>query len=483
MLKGYYLNFKPLELLNELQVERIHKASLDVLRETGIRFESKKALELFKKNACKVDFNDMRVRFPESLVEECIRKCPSSFRVKTRNPKHDFVIAIDTIHFFSFPGMETVDLKTWESRKATKKEYIELVTVLDALDNHHMLTAYPYFGFEGIPEVMSIPEGIALKFRNSDKFQLVANQKESEIFTIEMAKETGAEVMGTFCASPPLTYYEDTIEGAKRYLEAGFPICVVSGCVHAATGPATIAGSLVTDNAELLAGIVFAQIINPGARVMTNNFTYSQNMATGSPNFGGIESSLHFVASNQLARKYQIPKWSGTSGLSNSKRIDFQCGHEKGMSALIAALAGCALIQLHSGVFGEITAHPVQAILDDDIAGIIGRFVEGISVTDETLAVDLIEEIGPIPGFFLGTDHTRKWWKREQFMPKVSDNLAYPDQWLNQGKKNSLDYAKELMDKILSTHKVEIPLNSSQEENINKILEETRKYYRDKDLL
>lgn len=483
MYDGFSLNFKPLEILNELQLGRIHKATLAVLRETGIRFESKKALKLFEKNGCKVDYDNMRVKFPEALVEECIKSCPSSFRVKTRNKNHDFIIGLNTIHFFSFPGMEIVDLDTWESRKATEKEYIDFITVLDALDNHHMITAYPYFGFEGIPEVMAIPEGIAMKFKHTDKFQLVANQKECEPFTIEMAQICNAEVMGIFCASPPLTYYEDTIEGANRYINAGFPLGVVSGCVHAATGPATIAGSIVTDNAELLAGIVYTQLLKPGTRVMTNNFTFSQNMATGSLNFGGIESSLHFVASNQLARKYQIPKWSGTSGLTNSKRIDVQCGYEKGMATLIAALAGSALIQLHGGLFGEMTAHPAQAVLDDDIAGRTGQFIEGIQLTDETIALDVIEKVGPIPGCFIDSAHTRKWWRSEQFIPKASDRLSYPDQWVLQGKKSALDYAKEKVEEILTSHKIEVSLTPSQVEDIDRILEEARKFYKEKKLL
>ena len=120
-----------------------------------------------------------------------------------------------------------------------------------------------------------------------------------------------------------------------------------------------------------------------------------------------------------------------------------------------------------------------MAILDDDIVGMIGRFMEGPLVNDETMAIDLINEVGPIPGFYLNQAHTRKWWQKEQFVPKSADRLTYPE-WMQRGKKNCLDYAKERMEEILATHKVSPPLTPSQEEDVERILNEARNYYRKK---
>ena len=119
--------------------------------------------------------------------------------------------------------------------------------------------------------------------------------------------------------------------------------------------------------------------------------------------------------------------------------------------------------------------------MDDDLAGMIGRFMEGIDVNDETLAIDLIEAVGPIPGHFLNQRHTREWWQSEQFVPQAADRSTYPE-WKNMGKKGCLDYAKERVTEILATHKP-TPLSSSQEEEIERILEEARKYYRDEGLI
>jgi len=148
---------------------------------------------------------------------------------------------------------------------------------------------------------------------------------------------------------------------------------------------------------------------------------------------------------------------------------------------LLFTLSGASLLQFHGAMYGELTHHPVQAVLDDDIAGMIGRFIQGIEVNDETLAIDLIEEVGPIPGHFLNRAHTRKWWKLEQFVPKAADRLTYPE-WMKSGKKSCLDYARERMEEILATHKP-TPLTPGQEEDIERILEEARKYYKEKGLI
>ena len=140
------------------------------------------------------------------------------------------------------------------------------------------------------------------------------------------------------------------------------------------------------------------------------------------------------------------------------------------------------MIFLIGCVYGELTFHPIQAILDDDVAGMIGRFVEGVQVTPETLALELIGQVGPIPGFYLDKQHTRDWWMKEQFLPKAADRLTYPE-WLQGGKKDCIQYAKERMEEILSSHRISIPLTSEQDKTISRILEDARDFYGGKGLL
>ena len=480
--KGFTRNFKPLEILTEGQVEAIHRGALDVLESTGVRVEHDRALKLFEKNGCRVDYDEKRVRIPPGLVEECLRKTPSSFHMKARDPKSDLQIGGDTVYFRPCSGSRIVDLDTWETRPATRQERDNACIVMDALDNIHNLSFYPYFEVEGIPPVMAIPEVVAAMFRNSPKIQIcVASDLDCEIFNIEMAKAVGTEIMSIFAIVPPLTIYAVHAECLFRTMEAGLPILVGSDGAYGATAPATIAGSIVQSTASNISGIVLAQLIKPGARVLIADFSHAVEMRSGVPVYGGIESALHSVMFNQVWRKYGIPTATESFGPSSSKRIDFQCGYEKATGALIAALAGSNSINFHGDIYGEISWHPVQAVLDDDIAGRVGHFLEGALVNDETLAIDLINEVGPIPGMYLDKAHTRQWWQKEQFMPKAADRLSYPE-WMEQGKKSALDYAKERVEEIIATHKPK-PLTASQDEEIERILEEARTYYKKRGLI
>ena len=475
-IKGFTRNIIAYEILTEEQLEEIHRSTLEVLETTGIRFENDKALNIFNHNGCKVDFDDKRVRFPSYIVEETLKRCPSSFLVKSRNPKNNIELGGNTFYFSNMPGQRILDLISWKTRRATKKENKEALIVLDALKNLHLLSCYtPYFDIEGIPPDMAILESCAAKIRYSTKVQWTGYQKDCEIYSIEMAKVTNQDIIGVSCSSTPLTYNSDACMSAIRFAEDGLPIDFVSGCIMGGTSPATIAGTLALYNAEVIGGIILVQLVKPGSKVIVENGMLPMNMRSGVPIFGSVASSLHIAAFSQMWRKYKIPTFAGC-GWTNSKKIDFQNGYERSITAFIISISGINVALLHGGVYGELAYHPIQSILDDDIAGIIGRFVEGIYISNETLATDLINAVGPIPGHFLNTKHTRKYFKKENFIPKAVDMLEYPE-WEKRGCKDALEYAKEIMNEILATHLVE-PLPEDQDRELEKILNKARGYYR-----
>ncbi len=473
--KGFPRRIEPLEFATAEQVEDIQRAALDVLRTAGVRIESEWALDFLEKQGCQSDRSSLRVRFPGELVVECLRQAPSPFHVRARNPENDLLLGGDTVYFSHSSGMQTIDLETFEPRTPTRDEYVDCIRVLDALPTVDHLGCYPYFGFEGINPLMAIPEGVALGLRYSTKHQAACCSNDCEIFTIQMAQAAGQELTGTVTSSSPLTWGESAVVAARRMVEAGFPITSVDGCVLGGTGPATVAGSVVVSSAEHLAMLVLVQLLHPGHRICVGHFALAMNMTTGSPAFGGITSSLSNVVFNQVWRQYGLPISEGSPGYVSAKEIDYQAGYEKAIGALTAAMSGAHSILLHLGVSAEITAHPAQAILDDDVAGMIGRFIAGEDITDDTIALDLIKQVGPIPGHYLSQAHTRKWWQKEQFVPRAADRLTYPE-WLERGKHGALHYARERMEEILSKHHPQ-PLAPGQEEDIERILAEARAYY------
>jgi trimethylamine--corrinoid protein Co-methyltransferase len=302
-----------------------------------------------------------------------------------------------------------------------------------------------------------------------------------EVFNIQMAQALGVELSGAATSSAPLTWGGDAVNSARRMVEAGFPVSTIDGCIMGGTGPATVAGSVTVSNAEHLAMIVLTQLLKPGQRILVGHFSAPMNMATGSPAFGDIMASTSNAIWNQMWRHYGVPCGNGSPGYVVAKTIDYQAGYEKGMAGLLSALSGANHLLLHFGVSAEISAHPVQAVLDDDIAGMIGRFIAGEEISDETMAIALIHQVGPIPGHYLNTAHTRRWWKKEQYQPKAADRLTYPD-WMASGKKTALDHAKGRVEAILASHEP-APLTPNQEADLERILAEARAFYRRKGLL
>ena len=486
--KGFTRNFPPLKILTEEQVGAIYRGILAVLEQTGIKFESEKALKLFAENGCKVNFQTHVVRFPPALVEECLRKAPSSFCVKARDPKDDLIIGGDTVYFRASVGMRAVDLDTGERYRPTLKENIDGVKVLDALDNTHHLDAYcPYADIEGIPAIMQYTINAACRFKYSTKIARTAHVAGSGQFSMKMAHVCGMDINANMEASPPLTWYKDAIENAFWVCEvpeySHFPILFADGDIMAATAPATFAGSLVTSSAEIISGIAMAQLIQPGKPVVASHFVFPMDMRYGHPGFGRIENALHNVGFNQVWRRIGIPIYNcAGSTFSLAKNIGYQTGADKMQNLIISALSGANVIAVTGGLFAELTWSPELAVLDNDLCGAVGRFIEGFEVSDETLAIDLIDEIGPIPGMYLDKEHTRKWWKKEFYIPQVMDALPY-DAWVKKGKKNALDYAKERVKEILATHEVSVPLTEEQDKKIDNTIEEAMVYYREKGML
>ena len=472
VLKGFTRRKRPYEVLSDEEIETVHRGTLEVLENTGVTFQHRKALTILSDNGCRVDEHKQRAHIPDYLVEECIRKCPSSCVRRARDAKNNIRIGGNTLYFATGCGMDTVDLDTWEIRIPTKQDQNNAVRVADALENIHFIAFGPYLHFEGVNPLLTIPVACASRIRNSTKAIMSESFQGSERWNIRMAKMTGQELDGPVSASSPLAFSKDSCNALFNFADAGFSVHISSGTIYGGSGPATLAGSMITSNAELLAGMVLAQLVKPGIGIMFLSFTHPLDMRWGIPIFGAIEKGIFTMMFNQICRNYRIPCYNSV-GYSSSKVLDYQAGYEKAMQTLLCALSGANLIDMVGSLYGELTYHPAISVVDNDVCGMVGRILEGVEVTDETLGIDLIEDVGPVPGNYLSREHTRKWWKKEQFMPMVADRLPYPE-WIKKGKKNVLSNAKQKVKEILATH-IPTPLPKDQDEGIEEILKEAGK--------
>jgi trimethylamine--corrinoid protein Co-methyltransferase len=477
MLKGFTRTFPPLETLSPEELEAVHGSALFVLDKTGMRIESDRALKLLEDAGCRVDFEDKRARISPWLAEECLRLTPSSYVVTARDGHSDIQVGGDTLYFMQGMGMRHVDTDTWETRPATLREHREATIVADALENCHMGDAiFSYTELQGVPPIMTFLETLASGLRYSGKAQHYGYSKGCDVFAVQLARDLGINLEPELDGASPLTIYGEAIDAAYTYIEAGMPIQPTVGSNMGAESPISTAGSLVMGVAMTMGWIVLTQLIKPGAPLSIQYGYEPMDMRTGSPVFGSVLNALGHVGMNQWLRSHGIPSCTSAGFSSQSKKFDYQCAQEKGLGTLIAALSGGNLHIFQGGTTGELAYDPVLSIMDDDTAGWVGRMLEGTRVDRDTLSVDLINKIGPIPGHFLGTADTRKHWRDEHFFPKVADETAYPT-WLETGKKDTLELAKERMEDILATHQPE-PLTNEQERAVERMLGDARDHYR-----
>jgi trimethylamine--corrinoid protein Co-methyltransferase len=482
MLKGFTRNYPPLKMLTSQQEASIHGGALYTMQKTGMQIEHQGALKLMADAGCDVDFESQRVRIPSWLIEECLRRTPSQFRLKARNPDQDLMVGGDGVYFMQGMGMRYVDLDTWETRPATGAEHRNAMIVADALPNIHLAEAWEiYTDRRNVPPVMGMLENLASGIRYSSKTQVAGNIKDTEIFAIEMAQAVGTDLFPEIEHACPLTIQEGGAEAAFRYAKAGIPFVPALSVSSGATGPATLAGAVVLKIAETMAWVVMTQVHTPGAPMAIHHGISATDMRTGNKVLSTPSRGVGTAMMNQMLRLYEIPIWSNTGFASTSKKIDFQAGYEKSVGTLLSALAGGHVQMYQGGSSTELMYSPEMAVMEDDVAGWIGGVLEGPTFNEETLAIDLINEVGPIPGHYMGTAHTRKWWNKEDYFPQVADIEAYAS-WAMTGKKDMLDNAKAKVEAILASHKP-LPLSASEDQALEDILGEARNHYRSKGMI
>lgn len=455
----------PKDLLTEAQVDRIHTGTLKVLSRVGVKFDNDLALDILKRGGCTVDRSSGQVRFPPALVQECVRRCPSRFTISARNRGYDLDIGGDRLYFQSHPGLYLSDLETGQRREATLADIGPLCRLVDAMEEIH-LAIMPTATICDKPPPVMVEWVTAEQMRNTQKVTAAGVFQGCAKWVIEMAQVTDQQVYGQINPISPLRYPGDQIDGGLAYVDAGHPVCILPGPTVGASSPATLAGTLVLQNAEHLAGLVLIQLHRPGAPVTLASYPHVLDMRKGAPCIGGVEVGLLGAALAQLGRYYGIPSHPEFP-LSDSKAMDEQASLEKALTAVLLAGAGANLISNGGALEAEKVWSPVQLVIDNEINAMVGRVLAGIVVTDETLALDVICEVGSV-GNYLGTMHTLRTWRKEQYLPRLADRQGY-ESWQDQGSKEITERARERAMDLLRTHQVP-PLTREQDRELNRIL-------------
>ncbi len=455
------LTFRPrLSVLSQDQVEQLHLATVEVLERTGVQLTHPRALELLHGAGARVDGD--RVRIPAWMVEDAVRQAPPRVVLGNRDGRRTVFLEGDKSWFGpSLDCIDYLDPITDQRRRFVSDDCRITATVADALPN------YTWVMTIGMAD--DVPADLADRIIAKQVFTYTEKPLVfccKDVGSVQDVYEMALLVAGgedRFRQAPtcvhysepisPLLYYEPAVEKILFCAERGIPLINFPAPQAGSTAPATAAGEIVQGSAESLSGLVLAQLANPGAPFIYGAFATVMDMRTTVFSYGAPEMSLMVAALAQMAQRYELP-FFGTAGCSDAKFPDAQAAAEAAFSCLASALVGANLIHDSGWLDHGSVASPGHMVLVHEILEMVGQFMPGIAVNDETLALDVIDEIGP-GGHYLEHEHTyahfRDVWYSDLF------DRTIQQEWVAQGEREFAERLRQRTRQVMEHEPAPLP--------------------------
>ena len=451
--------YRPIEVLDEVAIERIHLASLDVLENLGIEILSERALDVLATAGAEVDRASGRVRFDRALVMESVAKAPGEFTLHARNPERDVVLGGNHINFCPVGSPPNVTDLDRGRRPGNFADFCDLLRLGQSLNVLHFFGGYPvepvdlptatrhldcYHAFITLTDRVWHPYALSRE-RIEDGIEMICIAR--GIDRARLAREPG--LITVVNTNSPLRLDGPMADGLMAMAEAGQAVVVTPFTLSGAMSPVTLAGALTQQNGEALAGIALTQIVNPGAPAIYGGFTSNVDMKTGAPAFGTPEYTRAALAGGQLARRYGLPYRSSNANAANL--VDAQAAYESQMS-LWGAVMGHANMVLHAAGWleGGLTASFEKMVIDADMLQMMAEFLRPIEVNDETIAIEAMRDVGP-GGHFFGTAHTLARYEGAFYAPMISDWRNF-ETWSEDGALTATQRANTLWKRLLADY-------------------------------
>jgi trimethylamine--corrinoid protein Co-methyltransferase len=465
------------QMLSQDQLEELFWGVLHVLEYTGLDVHHDEARDILKNAGAWVD--GLRVRIPSYLVRRSLDLAPRSFTIFARdgNPKHDIHIGPGRAHFGPGPTCPNfIDVESLERRPYVKSDVPVVAKVVDALPNidfceslgtvgdvHHDLGAL--YEFAGMFPNTSKPI-VAWSY---DKYD---SQGIHQIAVAEAGGQAAFERRPNYVHyCEPLSPLVSTTEALDKLIFAAkhrvpliFTPCPIAG----GTAPVTAAGIIIQAAAESWMGLTIAQTLQPGLPYFMGGVLSVMDMSAMILSYGAPELSLMMAGVTELAHYAGLPLWQ-TGGCTDSKTFDAQAMIEGSLSVFFSALTGGDLCHDVGYTESAMTGSVFQLAAMDEAIGYSRRITRGIEVNEDTLAVDVIHNVGP-NGHYLREAHTRRYYKTEFWYPKLHDRRNY-EEWAEMGKMTMKDRTVARVHDILATHRPS-PIKPETEQVIQQALEE-----------
>lgn len=470
--------FPAMEIVSADELESIHHASLKVLSEIGMDFTLPEARDMLKKAGAKVDGE--RVRFDPAMIEELISSVPSEFTFHARNPDNNQRIGGNNITFGTVASPPNASDMDGGRRTGNYQDYKNFLRLGQYFNCIGFLSGYPV---EPIDIHASIRHLEALRdmVRLTDKpFHAYSLGRERIRDGIEIARigrgisqeqlEREPSLFTIINTNSPLKLDTPMLQGILEMSSRNQIVCVTPFTLAGAMAPVTVAGALVEQNAEALAGIAFTQLVRKGAPVIYGGFTSNVDMKSGAPAFGTPEYMKATVVGGQLARRYKVP--FRTSNTCAANTVDAQAAYESVFSLWGLTMGGGNLIMHGAGwLEGGLVASFEKFILDCDLIQMVSEFMQPLETTEDALGVEAIREVGP-GGHFFGAQHTLARYTNAFYSPIVSD-WRNNQQWLAAGKPEAWQKANAVWKQALADYQ-EPPIDAAVRDELNAFVEKRK---------
>ncbi len=425
------------EIVSEDGIQLIHDKSVQILAEVGIAFHLEEARQVLKKHGVKI--RGEMAYFESGLIDNYLAKAPQEFTQLARNPENSLNIGGDHLTFAPVYGPPFVYDIEGGRRHATLRDFQNFIKLA-------YLNPYLHHSGGTIVEPTDEPQEtrhldmLLSHIKYSDKaFMGSVMSGENAQDSVKMAEILfGAEKMRAHPAlislinvSSPRRFDDRMLEALTVYARANQATIITPFILSGAMAPVSLAGTLIQQNAEALAGIAYAQMVRPGAPVVYGSFMTNIHLKSGIPIFGSPESQIALLASAQLARRYRLPFRS--AGMFTSSKIpDAQAGYESIMT-MLPAVQGRVNFILHAAGWLEngLVAGYEKFVLDCEILGMYHKYLKGLDLSDDALAMDSLGEVPP-GGHHLGTPHTIKHFETAFYQSQVFDYTIF-DRWIEDG--------------------------------------------------
>lgn len=451
--------YAPTEILSADQVETIIETALQVLATQGMRFLEPGSRKMMREAGADVDEASNMVRFDPGLVREKLAFAPSNFELRARNPAHNLKIGGNNIVFGSVGGpafCSDLDKGRRPGNYSEQRDYLRIIQSLNVIQHEG---GGPFEAMDLPGETRHLDLYLA-QYQLLDKNcqanalgrERTADAVEMACIALQMDRTELAKkpaLLAIINTNSPMQLDIPMTEGIVELASNGQAVCITPFTLAGSMSPATLAGTLMQQTAEVLAGITFTQTVNPGAPVMYGSFASNVDMRSGAPALGTPEYTKCAQASGQIARRLGLPFRSSNTTVSNC--VDAQAAFESQMSLWGSVMGHANLINHAAGwLEGGLTASFEKLVIDAEMLQMMAEYLRPIEVNDDELAVDAIAEVGP-GGHHFGTGHTMERYESAFYMPILSNRQNF-EAWHEGGRIDIATQANTVWKQLLNEY-------------------------------